>query len=76
MEHILASLSSEEIEYIPIEQKIFNTSKELIDSLSKNNEYIIINSRIFEMINNKTSDRNKGKISYKIKENEIIINLE
>ena len=27
------------------------------------------------MINNKTSDRNKGKISYEIKENEMIINL-
>ena len=64
-----------EIEYVPIEQKIFNTSKELIDSLSKNDEYIIINSSIFEMINNKTSDRNKGKISYEIKENEMIINL-
>ena len=64
-----------EIEYIPIQQKIFNTSKELIDSLLKNNEYIIINSKIFEMINNKTSDRNKGKISYEIKENEMIINL-
>ena len=34
-----------------------------------------MNSRILEIINNKTFDRNKGKISYEIKENEMIINL-
>ena len=63
-----------EIKYIPFEPKIFNTSKELIDSLSKNNEYIIINSKIFEIINKKKEEK-KGKISYEIKENELIINL-
>jgi len=63
-----------EIECIPLEQKIFKTSKELVDCLKKNNEYIIINSKILEIIITQ-NDKDKGKISYEIKENEIIINL-
>ena len=62
-------------EYITLEQKIFKTSKELVESLSNNDEYIIINSKTFEKINIENYNKNKGEISYEIKENELIINL-
>ena len=45
--------NNEEITYIPLEQKIFNTSKDLIANLSKNNEYIIINKPVWNMFNNR-----------------------
>ena len=73
MDKIFAKIK--EIEYIPFKPKTFNTSKELIDSLSKNNVYIIINSKLLEKINGKKYDKEQEKISYEIKENELIINI-
>ena len=65
--------NNQEIIFIPCEQKIFNNSKELIDNLSKNNEYIIINTYVWKLINNGKYEENEGKISFEIKGNSIII---
>ena len=64
------------ITFIPFEQKIFNTSKELIVNLSKSYEYIIINTEVWKKFNNGKYKENEGKIAYKINESNMnIINL-
>ena len=63
------------ITFIPFEQKIFNTSKELIVNLSKSYEYIIINTEVWKKFNNGKYKENEGKIAYEINENHMNINL-
>ena len=54
------------ITFIPCEQKIFKTSKELEESIKKGNEYIIINNLVWKLINNGKYKENEGKIFYEI----------
>ena len=65
-----------DIAYIPCEQIIFNNSKELIDSLLKGKEYIIINDPVWKIFNNGKYKENEGKIVYQINENIMIINID
>ena len=61
------------ISYIPFEQKIFNTSKELEIDIQKNNEYVIINRTVWELMNNGLYKEDEGKILYEIKNYNLII---
>ena len=54
--------NNNEIKFIPCEQKIFSKSKDLTVSLSFNNEYVIINTFLWKMINNGKQNENIGKI--------------
>ena len=65
-----------DIPFIPFEQKIFKTSKQFVDNLSKNNEYVIISTSVWNIINNKKYKENEGKISYELKEKQIMITFE
>ena len=64
-----------EIKFIPCEQKIFSKSKDLTVSLSFNNEYVIINTFLWKMINNGKQNENIGKIDFEIKDNKIILHF-
>ena len=64
------------ITYIPCEQKIFKSSKELLYNLSKGNEYIIINSEVWKKFNNGRHKENEGKICYEINEINMVIAVE
>ena len=65
-----------DITYIPLEQKLFKTSQELIKSFSKINEYIIINLSLWKRFNNGKFKENEGKINYEINEKFLVINLD
>ena len=64
------------ITYIPIEQKIFNSSKNLLSNLCQEQEYVIVNKEIWKKFNNGRYKENEGIISYEINENIIVINLD
>ena len=67
---------NDEIKYIPCEQRIFSNSKDLSISLSlKNNEYVIINTLLWKMINNGKYNENIGKINFEIKDNKVILHF-
>ena len=55
------------------EQKIFESSKDFIQSISNHNEYEIIDKTIWMMINNGKLKENEGKIFYEINQNNLII---
>lgn len=59
------------IPYIPFEQKIFNSSQELLICFQKNKEYIIINKLVWKLMNNGKYKEDEGKIIYEIN-NEIL----
>ena len=61
------------ISYIPLEQKIFNSSKELEDSIQLNCEYIIISKLIWKLMNNGRYKKDEGKIIYEINNEQLII---
>ena len=65
--------NNKEIAFTPCEQKIFGTSRDLLSSLFKNNEYVIINILVWKIINNGKYNENEGKINYEIKDNKIIL---
>ncbi len=68
--------NNNEIKFIPCEQKIFNNSKDLSVSLSlKNNEYVIINTLFWKMINNGKYNEDEGKINFEIKDNKVILHF-
>ena len=62
-----------DVTYNPLEQKIFKTSKEFLNDISIVKEYIIINTIVWKMINNKKYKEDEGKIKYQIKDKNIII---
>ena len=64
-----------EIKFIPCEQKIFSKSNDLTVSFSLNNEYVIINTLLWKMINNGKYTENEGKINFEIKDNKIILHF-
>ena len=66
---------NKEIKLIPCEQKIFSNSKDLCVSLSLNNEYVIINTLLWKMINNGKYNEDAGKINFEIKDNKIILHF-
>ena len=65
-----------DIAYNPLEQKIFKTSKEFLNDISIVKEYIIINTIVWKMINNKKYKEDEGKIKYQIKGKNIIIKFD
>ena len=67
--------NNNEIKFIPCEHKIFSNSKDLTISLSLNNEYIIINTLLWKMINNGKYNENIGKINFEIKDNKVILHF-
>ena len=67
--------NNNKIKLIPCEQKIFSNSKDLCVSLSLNNEYIIINTLLWKMINNGKYNEDVGKINFEIKDNKIILHF-
>ena len=67
--------NNNEIKFIPCEQKIFSNSKDLCVSLSLNNEYVIINTLLWKMINNGKYNEDAGKINFEIKDNKIILHF-
>ena len=67
--------NNNKIKLIPCEQKIFSNSKDLCVSLSLNNEYIIINTLLWKMINNGKYNEDAGKINFEIKDNKIILHF-
>ena len=67
--------NNKEITFTPCEQKFFSVSKDLIDNLSKYNEYVIINLLVWKMINNGKYTENDGKINYEIKDDKIILSF-
>ena len=56
-----------------MEQKIFHSSKDLLNNLSKYNEYVIINLLVWNIINNGKYNNKEGIINYEVKENKIIL---
>ena len=56
-----------DVTYNPLEQKIFKTSKEFLENIFIVKEYIIINTIVWKMINNKKYKENEGKIKYQLK---------
>ena len=67
--------NTKEIAFIPCEQKIFNSSKDLIANLNKYNEYAIINLFVWKIINNGKYNENEGKINFEIKDNKIVLSF-
>ena len=57
------------------EQKIFESSKDFIQSISNHNEYEIIDKTIWMMINNGKLKENEGKIFYEINENNLLLSF-
>ena len=55
------------------EEKIFITSKELIEALEENNEYVLVNPNIWKMTKNTNFDKKKGLISYEINSKFLIL---
>ena len=67
--------NNESITYIPLEQKIFNTSQEFVDKIFKEREYIIINLLVWKKLNNGKYKEDEGKINFEIKETKITVNF-
>ena len=67
--------NNKEITFIPFEQKNFSSSRDLIDNLYKNNEYVIITLLVWKIINNGKYKENVGKISFEIKNDKILLNF-
>ena len=65
--------NNKEITFTPLEQKIFHSSKDLLNNLSKYNEYVIINLLVWNIINNGKYNNKEGIINYEVKENKIIL---
>ena len=57
------------------EEKIFIASKELIKSFEENNEYVLVNYKIWKMTKNSNFDKKKGLISYKNNSEYLILYL-
>ena len=68
--------NNNEIKFIPCEHEIFSNSKDLSVSLSLNkNEYVIINTLLWKLINNGKYNENIGKINFEIKDNKVILHF-
>ena len=65
--------NNKEITFTPIEQKIFSSSKDLLNNLSKYDEYVIINLLVWNIINNGKYNNIEGIINYEVKDNKIIL---
>ena len=57
------------------EQKIFESSKDFIQSISNYNEYEIIDKTVWMLINNGKLKENEGKIFYEINGNNLILSF-
>ena len=57
------------------EQKIFESSKDFIQSISNYNEYEIIDKTVWMLINNGKLKENEGKIFYEINENNLLLSF-
>ena len=57
------------------EQKIFESSKDFIQSISNYNEYEIIDHKVWMLINNGKLKENEGKIFYEINGNNLILSF-